>query len=106
MVPFGPPRQPFALTPRPARTYFNAHEDRKRIGNDNRNRIVIYQWFNLITGLLYVESPWKGSTQLASYWTPSTLSKGLAVYVNFVLYKYSNFALYILEDLSTTGSVT
>lgn len=80
--------------------------DRNLIGVENRKRIVIYQWINLINGKIYVGSAWIGSTRLLSYWTPSILKRNFPIYNSLIKYGHNNFMLLILEDLGDTGSVT
>jgi heme/copper-type cytochrome/quinol oxidase subunit 1 len=62
IIPFGPHRQSFCLSTRPVHYYPNVHDYRKQIITDNNKRTIIYQWYNLITGQMYVGSAWKGST--------------------------------------------
>jgi heme/copper-type cytochrome/quinol oxidase subunit 1 len=50
----------------PVRVY-KPNLDRNKIGIDNKNRTVIYQWINLINGKMYVGSAWNGSRRLLSY---------------------------------------
>ena len=108
--PYGPHIFPEYLTlaplnPRPVRIY-KPNLDRNLIAVENRNRTVIYQWFNLINGKLYVGSGWNGSRRLLSYWTPSVLKQNLPIYNSLSYYTHNNFILAILEDLGTTGSVS
>jgi hypothetical protein len=84
--------------------YDNPNYHRNFIGSDNKNRSIIYQWINLITGKIYVGSGWNGSTRLLSYWTPSVLRRNFPIYHNINYYGIHNFI--ILEDLGTSGSVT
>jgi cytochrome c oxidase subunit 1 len=53
-IPMGPHLVPKFLT-EPLRVY-TPKLNRNLIGVDNRNRTIIYQWFNLINGKLYVGS--------------------------------------------------
>jgi len=76
------------------------------IGSENKKHSVIYQWLNLITGKMYVGSAWNGSSRLLSYWTPSILRRKYPIYHNINYYGIHNFALAILEDLGTSGTVT
>jgi group I intron endonuclease len=80
--------------------------NRNLIGIENKNRTIIYQWFNLINNKIYVGSAWNGSSRLLSYWSPSVLTKNLPIYKNIVKYGHNNFCLAILEDLGPTGSVS
>ena len=107
ILPMGPHLVPKFLT-KPLRLYM-PNLNRNLIGVDNRNRTVIYQWFNLINGKSYVGSAWKGSSRLLSYWQrtqPSVLNRNLPIYNSLNKYGHNNFALAILEDLGPTGSVT
>ena len=90
----------------PIRIYENLNYNRNLIGSDNRKRSIIYQWLNLITGKIYIGSAWNGSTRVLSYWTPSFLRRKYPIYHNINYYGIHNFALAILEDLGTSGSVT
>lgn len=104
IIPLGPHLAPKFLT-EPLRVY-KPNLNRNLIGVDNRNRTVIYQWFNLINGKSYVGSAWKGSSRLLSYWTPSVLKRNLPIYNSLNKYGHNNFVLAILEDLGPTSSVT
>jgi hypothetical protein len=54
--PYGPHLQPVFLTA-PLRVYGPADSDtRGQMSTEYRRHIIIYQWFNLITGQLYVGS--------------------------------------------------
>lgn len=90
----------------PVRVYENPNYNRNIIGSENRKRSIIYQWINLITGKMYVGSAWNGSSRLLSYWRPSFLKRKYPIYHNLNYYGVHNFALAILEDLGTSGSVT
>ena len=80
--------------------------NRNLIGVENRNRTVIYQWFNIINGKLYVGSGWRGSSRLFSYWTPNVLKRNLPIYNSLNNYGHNNFILVLLEDLGPRASVT
>ena len=103
--PFGPHVKPHFLN-EPVRLYLNPNLDRNLIGSQNKKRSIIYQWFNLITGKIYIGSAWNGSTRLLSYWTPSVLRKNYPIYNNLNYYGHSNFVLAILEDLGNSGSIS
>ncbi len=90
----------------PIRVYDNPNYHRNLIGYENRKRSVIYQFSNLITGKIYVGSGWNGSSRILSYWTPSFLRRKYPIYHNINYYGTHNFALAILEDLGSSGSVT
>ncbi len=89
----------------PIRLYGNPNYLKNLISSDNKKQSIIYQWVNLITGKIYVGSAWNGSTRLLSYWTPSTLRRNFPIYHNINYYGIHNFALAILEDLGTSGTV-
>ena len=103
--PNGPHMNPHWLN-NPVRIYDNPNYHKNLIGSDNKKHSVIYQWFNLINGKIYVGSAWNGSTRLLSYWTPSILRRKYPVYHNINYYGIHNFSLVILEDLGASGSVT
>jgi len=104
MIPFGPHLIPKFLT-EPSRVYM-PKLNRNLIGVENRNRTVIYQWFNLINGKLYIGSAWRGSSRLLGYWAPSVLNRNLPIYNSLNKYGHNNFALAILEDLGPTTSIS
>jgi group I intron endonuclease len=103
---YGPHIKPSFLTERlPVRIY-KPLLNLNLIGKENKNRTVIYQWINLITGKIYVGSAWRGSIRLLSYLRPSVLNRNLAIYNNLNKYGHNNFILIILEDLGITGKVS
>lgn len=103
--PYGPHLRPIFLKT-PLRIYF-PKLDRNLIGTENKNRVIIYQWFNLINGKSYVGSTYKGSIRLLGYFNPSTISRNLPIYNNITNYGHNNFCLAILEDLgSSTCGIT
>nr|AYE93366.1 GIY-YIG homing endonuclease [Termitomyces sp.] len=97
IFPFGPFVKPIFLK-EPVRVYY-PRLNRNLIGTDNRKRVVIYQWTNLITGQIYIGSASTGATRLLSYFTPSVLLRNLPIYNSFRKYGHNNFCLAILEDL-------
>jgi hypothetical protein len=42
---------------------------------DFKNKVIIYMWFNKITGKVYIGSSSNGSKHLSTYYEPSTLKK-------------------------------
>ncbi len=104
-IPFGPHLKPVFLV-EPIRLYKNPNLERNLIGLQNKKRSIIYQWFNLITGKIYVGNAWNGATRLLSYWTPSILRKNYPIYNNLSFYGHSNFNLAILEDLGPSGFIS
>ena len=103
--PNGPHKKPQWLK-KPARVYENPNYHRNLIGSENKKHSIIYQWFNLITGKMYVGSGWNGSSRLLSYWRPMILRRNYPIYNNINYYGIHNFALAILEDLGSSGEVT
>lgn len=103
--PNGPHKKPQWLKT-PVRIYENPNYYRNLIGSENKKHSIIYQWFNLITGKMYVGSAWNGSSRILSYWTPSILRRNYPIYNNISYYGIHNFALAILEDLGSSGEVT
>lgn len=103
--PNGPHVQPNYLI-KPVRVYNNPNLERNKIGSDNRQVAVIYQWVNLITGKTYVGSGMNGATRLLSYWRPSMLNRNSLIYNSICYYGHCNFGLAILEDLGPMSNVT
>lgn len=103
--PIGPHVQPLWLNT-PVRIYSNPNIDRNLIGHENKKRSIVYQWVNLMTGKIYIGSSWNGSSRLLSYWTPSVLRRNYPIYHNINYYGMHNFALAIIEDLGSSGSIT
>lgn len=102
---YGPHRQPLFVS-EPVRYYPNAFDCKDQIISENRNRAVVYQWINLITGEIYVGSASNGATRLNSYWTPSMLDRDRRIYNNIRQYGHHNFAVVILEDLGPSTTVS
>ena len=65
IVPQGPFLKPTFLN-KPIR-FYEPNLDRNLIGVENRKRTIIYQWFNLINGNIYIGSAINGSNRLLSY---------------------------------------
>lgn len=99
IFPLGPFVKPIFLN-EPVRVYYPVL-NRNLIGTDNKNRVVIYQWTNLITSHIYIGSASTGSTRLLSYFSPSVLSRNLPIYNSLKKYGHNNFCLAILEDLGS-----
>jgi group I intron endonuclease len=99
IFPLGPFVKPIFLN-EPVRVYYPVL-NRNLIGTDNKNRVVIYQWTNLITSQIYIGSASTGSTRLLSYFSPSVLSRNLPIYNSLKKYGHNNFCLAILEDLGS-----
>jgi len=97
------------LFPQPLKTperFYMPNLDKNRVGVENKNYSLIYQWINLLNGKTYVGSAIKGSTRLLAYWTPNVLSRNLPVYKNILYYGHRNFCLAILEYLGKSGTIT
>jgi len=103
---YGPHLNPIFLCEADPIRLYQPKLDRNLIGIENKNRTIIYQWYNLINNSIYVGSAWNGSIRLLSYWTPSVLKRNLPIYNSIVKYGHNNFCLVILEDLGLTGSIS
>ena len=99
LFPLGPFIKPIFLN-EPVRVYY-PKLNKNLIGTDNRKRVVIYQWTNLINGQIYIGSASTGSTRLLSYFNPSVLMRNLPIYNSLRKYGHNNFCLAILEDLGS-----
>ena len=99
LFPLGPFIKPIFLN-EPVRVYY-PELNRNLIGTDNRKRVVIYQWTNLINGKIYIGSASTGSTRLLNYFNPNIILRNLPVYNSFRKYGHNNFCLAILEDLGS-----
>ena len=104
LFPFGPFVKPIFLN-EPVRVYY-PKLNRNLIGTDNRKRVVIYQWTNLINGRIYIGSASTGSTRLLSYFNPNILSRNLPIYNSLKKYGHNNFCLAILEDLGPLPKIS
>lgn len=104
LFPLGPFVKPIFLN-EPVRVYY-PKLNKNLIGTDNRNRVVIYQWTNLINGKIYIGSASTGSTRLLNYFNPSVLSRNLPVYNSLRKYGHNNFCLAILEDLGSLQQIS
>jgi len=104
LFPFGPFIKPIFLN-EPVRVYF-PKLNRNLIGTDNRKRVVIYQWTNLINGKIYIGSASTGSTRLLSYFNPNVSLRNLPIYNSLRKYGHNNFCLAILEDLGKVQQIS
>ena len=95
----GPFVKPIFLN-EPVRVYY-PNLNKNLIGKDNKNRVVIYQWINLINGKIYIGSASTGSTRLLSYFNNNTISRNLPIYNSLRKYGHNKFCLAILEDLGS-----
>ena len=89
----------------PVRVYY-PKLNKNLIGTDNRKRVVIYQWTNLINGNIYIGSASTGSTRLLNYFNPNIILKNLPIYNSLRKYGHNNFCLAILEDLGLFKQVS
>ena len=104
LFPFGPYIKPIFLN-EPVRIYL-PNLNRNLIGTENRQRVVIYQWNNLINGKIYIGSASTGSTRLLSYFNPNALLRDLPIYNSLRKYGHNNFCLAILEDLGSLQQIS
>ena len=104
LFPFGPCIKPIFLK-EPVRFYY-PKLNRNLIGTENRKRVVIYQWTNLINGKIYIGSASTGSTRLLSYFNPNVLLRNLPIYNSLRKYGHNNFCLAILEDLGSLQQIS
>lgn len=104
LFPFGPFIKPFFLN-EPVRVYY-PNLNKNLIGTDNKNRVIIYQWINLINGKIYVGSASAGSTRLLTYFNPSVLARNLPIYNSLKKYGHNNFCIAILEDLGPSKKIS
>ena len=104
LFPFGPVIKPIFLN-EPVRIYY-PKLNRNLIGTENRKRVVIYQWTNLINGDIYIGSASTGSTRLLSYFNPNILLRNLPIYNSLRKYGHNNFCLAILEDLGNLQQIS
>ena len=102
--PFGPFVKPKFLK-EPVRVYY-PKLNRNLIGTDNKKRVVIYQWINLINGKTYIGSASTGSTRLLNYFNTKIISRNLPIYNSLKKYGHNNFCLAILEDLGQLNKVS
>jgi group I intron endonuclease len=107
LFPLGPFVKPIFLSEPtiPCRVYY-PKLDKNLIGIDNRKRVVIYQWTNLINGDIYIGSASTGSTRLLSYFNLNVLSRNLPIYNSLKKYGHNNFCLAILEDLGPLQQIS
>lgn len=104
LFPLGPSVKPIFLN-EPFRVYY-PKLNKNLIGTDNRKRVVIYQWTNLINGDIYIGSASTGFTRLLSYFNPNVLSRNLPIYNSLKKYGHNNFCLAILEDLGPLQQIS
>lgn len=82
----------------PVITYNNADLDKSIIMEDNRNKVGVYRWVNVINNKAYVGSSTNLSERFLDYYQSRILLKNKTPIHNALLkYGYSNFRLEILE---------
>ena len=104
LFPIGPFVKPIFLK-EPVRVYY-PKLNINLIGTENKNRVVIYQWVNLINGNIYIGSASRGYTRLLSYFTSSVLKRNLPIYKSLTKYGHNNFCLAVLEDLGSFDNIS
>jgi hypothetical protein len=87
---------------KPIVSYYNAYLQRKEIFKDNRNKVGIYMWTNLISKKCYVGSSINISRRIRDYFNKLFLKSELEknnslIYKALLKYNYDNFRLDILE---------
>ena len=100
----GPFVKPIFLS-EPVRVYY-PKLNKNLIGTDNKKKVVIYQWTNLINGDIYIGSASTGSTRLLNYFNPKIISRNLLIYNSLRKYGHNNFCLAILEDLGPLPQIS
>lgn len=68
-----------------------------------RRHSVVYQWFNHITGSVYVGSGLEAAARLGCYYHPSNL--GVRLERGLAKYGHGNYSIAILKDAGATGTI-
>lgn len=89
----------------PVKIYDDAQESKSDMLKDFKNKVIIYMWFNKITGKVYIGSSSNGSKRLSTYYQPTTLKKRSIIYQNITKYGHSNFSVSILEVCGDSKTV-
>lgn len=89
----------------PVKSYENAYKSVSQIINDFKGKVVIYQWFNNITGESYVGSTVNIGNRLGKYFNPKTLLLPTLIYASLITHGHANFSFAILEVVGELGSV-
>jgi len=89
----------------PVKIYYDAQESKSDMLKDFKNKVIIYMWFNKITGKVYIGSSSNGSKRLSTYYQPTTLKKRSIIYQNITKYGHSNFSVSILEVCGDSKTV-
>ena len=77
---------------KPQRIYYPKF-NKNLIGIENKNRVIIYQWINLINNNIYIGSD---SNRLLNYFNLNIISRNLPIYNSLKKYGHNNFCLAIL----------
>jgi group I intron endonuclease len=104
LFPIGPFIKPCWIT-KPIRIYYPIL-NRNLIGTENKERVIIYQWTNLINGRIYIGSASRGSNRILSYFSNCHLIRDLPIYRSILKYGHNNFCLAILEDLGSFSEIS
>ena len=93
---------PYLLSIVPILPYSNADTMKTEILNENRNKIGIYRWINLLNGKSYVGSGVNLSHRLKLYYSLRSMNAQLkrgksAIYSSILKHGHSSFSLEILE---------
>jgi group I intron endonuclease len=106
IYPLGPFIKPIFFN-KPSRIYY-PKLNKNLIGIENKNRVLIYQWINLINNNIYIGSASNGSIRLLNYFNPNRISMvtNLPIYNSLKKYGYNNFCLAILEDLGPSKFIS
>lgn len=86
----------------PAHTYLNADTDKFAVLEDNRNKVGVYRWVNILTGKSYVGSSKNLSSRFRQYFNIVYLENQIKnnnsnIYRSLIKNGYSKFRLEILE---------
>lgn len=104
-IPCGPHLQPRWVST-PLEVFMGDNLSQQAVSGKYRNKAVIYQWYNLITGRTYVGSGQNAASRPGNYWTPSQLLRPRPLEQDITLYGHANFALAILEVVGLTDLIT
>jgi len=102
---------PYLLSIVPILSYSNADTMKTEILNENRNKIGIYRWINLLNGKSYVGSGVNLSHRLKLYYSLRSMNAQLkrgksAIYSSILKHGHSSFSLEILEYCEPDNVVT
>lgn len=85
----------------PVKSYSNADIQKQEIIKDNKDKIGIYRWTNILTRDFYIGSSKNLSQRFSQYYSYSNListkSKNMIIHKALLKYGYSNFSIEILE---------